>query len=77
MSLQYLSNEKGQVTAVLVPIEEWDVLKSKFPGLTTVDSDLPNWQKELIDTRLNAIKENPSRVLPIDSLIAELDHEQE
>jgi hypothetical protein len=77
MSLQYLSNEKGQVIAVQVPIEEWEMLKSKYPGLDAVDTDLSDWQKELIDTRLNAIKKNPDRVLPIDLLIEELDRIQE
>ena len=77
MSLQYLSNEKGQVTAVQVPIEEWEMLRSKYPDLDAIDTDLPDWQKELIDTRLNAIKENPDRILPIDSLIEELDRTQE
>ena len=77
MSLQYLSNEKGQITAVQVPIEEWEMLRSKYPDLNAVDTDLPDWQKELIDTRLNAIKENPDRILPIDSLIEELDRTQE
>jgi hypothetical protein len=76
MSLQYLSNEKGQVTAVQVPIEEWEMLRSKYPDLDAIDTDLPDWQKELIDTRLNAIKENPGRILPIDLLIEELDRTQ-
>lgn len=73
MSLQYLSNEKGQVTAVQVPIEEWELLKSKYPDLDAIDNDLSVWQKDLINTRLSAINQNPDRILPIDSLIAELD----
>jgi hypothetical protein len=77
MSLQYLSNEKGQIVAVQVPIKEWELLKSKYPGLDIQSTDLPTWQKDLIDIRLNAIKENPDNILPIDSLIAELDNTQE
>jgi hypothetical protein len=73
MSLQYLSNKKGQVTAVQVPIKEWEMLKSKYPDLDAVETDLPDWQKELIDTRLNSIKENPDRVLAVDSLIKEFE----
>jgi hypothetical protein len=73
MSLQYLSNEKGQIVAVQVPIKEWELLKSKYPDLNDADIALPDWQKELIDNRLNAIKENPGRVFSIDSLITELD----
>jgi len=77
MSLQYLSDEKGQIVAVQVPIKDWEILRNKYPEIETPVSDLPDWQKELIDSRLKAIEENPGRVLPIDSLLAELDHSQE
>jgi len=33
MSVQYLSNEKGQVTAVQLPIEEWEFIKIKYPDV--------------------------------------------
>jgi hypothetical protein len=77
MTLQYLSDEKGQIVAVQVPIEEWDLLKSKYPELDPPDANLPDWQKELIESRLNAISKNPERILPIDSLMAELDRNQD
>lgn len=77
MSVQYLSDTKGQITAVQVPIEEWKVLKNKYPDIDSVDMSLPEWQMELLDIRLNAIKENPERLLPIDSLLAELDDTHE
>jgi hypothetical protein len=78
MSLQYLSNEKGQVTAVQVPIKEWEQLKSKYPDLDAVIyTDIPVWQKELIDARLSTINENPNRILPIETLIEELDRTHE
>jgi hypothetical protein len=77
MGLQYLSDETGHVIAVQVPIEEWEQLKRKYPDLDTADTALPDWQKELIDSRLNAIKDNPERILPIDSLLAELDRTQD
>jgi hypothetical protein len=84
MSLQYLSDEKGQIVAVQVPIKEWELLKSRYPEIDDVaneplesNADLPDWQKELIDYRLDAISRNPERILPIDSLMAELDRNQE
>jgi hypothetical protein len=73
MSLQYLSDDKGHVVAVQVPIDEWVLLKSKYPDIDTNDISLPDWQKELIDNRLDTIKQNPGRILPIDTLIEELD----
>ncbi|MFI5139464.1 MAG: hypothetical protein ACHQIM_16700 [Sphingobacteriales bacterium] len=73
MSVQYLSNEKGQVTAVQVSIEEWEIIKSKYPDVDKIGIELPQWQKDLIDTRLADLKDNPARIRPISELFEELD----
>jgi len=73
MSVQYLSNEKGQVTAVQLPIKEWEMLKSKYPDIDHLDSDLPQWHKDIIDARLDALEKNPELIRPISELIDELD----
>jgi hypothetical protein len=73
MSVQYLSDEKGQVTAVQVSIEEWEIIKSKYPDVEKIGVELPQWQKDLIDTRLSALKDNPARIRPISELFEELD----
>ena len=75
MSLQYLSDEAGHVVAVQLPGEEWELLKRKYPELESASDSLPDWQKQLIDARLQSISESPSLILPIDSLIAELDRD--
>jgi len=77
MSLQYLSDENGQIVAVQVPIKEWETLRTKYPEIDVSAADLPDWQKQLIDSRLKSIEENPNCLLPIDSLFAELDRSQE
>jgi hypothetical protein len=77
MSLQYLSDENGQIVAVQVPIEDWELLRRKYPEIEAPTVGLPDWQKDLIDSRLKAIEESPDRILPIDSLMAELDRSQE
>jgi len=76
MSLQYLSDENGQIIAVQVPITDWEMLRRKYPEIDAPAPDLPDWQKALIDSRLKAIEQNPGRILPIDSLLAELDRNQ-
>ncbi len=73
MSLQYLSDQQGQIIAVQVPIQERELLVSKYPDIDSGTKMLPDWQKELIDNRLAAIEKNPERILPIDGLMAELD----
>jgi hypothetical protein len=73
MSVQYLSDEKGHVTAVQLPIKEWEMIKTKYPGVDHLDSKLPQWHKELIDARLDAIEKNPALIRPISELLDELD----
>jgi hypothetical protein len=70
--MQYLSNKNGQVTAVQILINEWELIKDKYPDIDS-DISLPEWQKELIDNRLASIKKNPERVRSIEGLIKELD----
>lgn len=41
-------------------------------GEQNLPIELPQWQKDLIDKRLNDIADNPSSILPIDQLIAVL-----
>jgi len=55
MSIQYLSNENGQVTAVQVPIEEWEKIKRLYPNLETIDFSLPEWHREILDSRLDVM----------------------
>jgi len=73
MSVQYLSDEKGQITAVQVPIKEWEIIKTKYPDISHLETELPEWQKNIIDARLNDFKNNPGRIRPISELFEELD----
>lgn len=73
MSIQYLSNENGQVTAVQLPIEEWEKLKIMYPNIDTVDFSLPEWHKEILDKRLRAIAKDSTRIKPISELMSELE----
>ena len=73
MSIQYLSNENGQVTAVQLPIEDWEKIKSLYPNVDNIDFSLPEWHKEILDKRLQAIVEDPKRIKPISELMSELD----
>ena len=74
MSVQYLSDEKGRITAVRVPIEEWEIIKNKYPDVADIDTELPQWQKDIIDARLKDIENNPDSIKPITDLFEELDN---
>jgi hypothetical protein len=75
MSVNYLSDSSGNTIAVQISIEDWKRIKDKYPDVDELDGPLPEWQKQLIDKRLEAIAENPDRLRPIDELLNELDNE--
>ena len=46
-----------------------------YTSVNDLDGLLPTWQKQSIDTRLEAIAKNPERLRPIDELFSDLDKE--
>jgi len=77
MSLQYICDQSGHTTAVIIPIDEWNEITGKFPGIDQSETDLPQWQKDIIDRDLKAIADAPHRLRPIEELFEELDKDDE
>ena len=75
MKLQVIQDESGRDTRVFIPMEDWDLIKSTYPDITRLSHELPQWQKDLIDERLEAIAINPKRIKPIEGLFHELNKE--
>lgn len=72
MRTQIIQDHNGLPTGVFIPIEDWDLIKSNYPDVEALDQKLPKWEKDLIDSRLNAIAENPEKLKPIETLYKEL-----
>jgi hypothetical protein len=72
MKLQVLRDNFGNQTGVYVPMEDWNLIKNNYPDIENLEQDLPQWEKDLIDSRLEAIAKNPERLKPIESLFEEL-----
>jgi hypothetical protein len=53
-------------------MEDWTLIKNQYPDIENIDSDLPQWEKDLIDTRLDAIAKNPERLGSGKDLLQEL-----
>jgi hypothetical protein len=77
MSVNYLSDNTGETFAVQIPIDEWKKIKNKYPDVDDIDGDLPQWQKDMIDRRMNAIENDPKSIRDITGLFDELDKEIE
>jgi hypothetical protein len=71
MPLQYIQDFNGATTAVIVPIEEWNKITEKFIGM----EELPQWQKNIMDQRLELYKKFPERIMPINQFLAEIEHD--
>lgn len=52
MSLQYITDDKGQTAGVFIPIHEWNKIKSKYQGIEEDMDFVPEWQKELVRERI-------------------------
>ena len=73
--IQYISDNSGHTTAVIIPIEEWNNIRNQYPAIDTLEGELPQWQKDIIDKNLQEIADHPERLHPIEKLFAELDTE--
>lgn len=49
MPLQYLQNDHGQTTAVLIPIEEWKAITQKHADLAVLDKPATTKNKKASD----------------------------
>jgi hypothetical protein len=73
MKLQILQDNTGKDTGVYVPIADWELIKRDYPDIELVENEIPQWEKDIIGTRLEAIEEFPHKVLQSgDDFIAEL-----
>jgi hypothetical protein len=72
MRLQLIQDSKGKSTGVFIPMEDWNKIKNQYPDIENADMDLPIWEKDLIDKRLEAISKNPERLKPGKNLLNEL-----
>ncbi len=67
---QYTFDHAGNPVGVFLPIEEWNQISENLKF------ELPDWQKTLIDERLQQFKKNPHDILDFDIIAAELDNEE-
>jgi len=68
---QYTFDNTGKPVGVFLPIEDWNIITSEL------HLNLPQWQKDMIDIRLEQYKNNPGDVLDWDIIAAQFDKEDE
>jgi hypothetical protein len=75
MNLQYISDSKGQITGVFIPIHDWNELVKKYKGIEQEEIAIPGWHKEIIKARLNDYQTNPEIVEAFDIAMDKIDNQ--
>ena len=69
---QVLRDQQGQPMGVFIPMRTWDTIILQYPDIEAFNTDLPQWEKDFIDKRLEMIQNNPERLQPIEMLLETL-----
>ena len=69
MKTQIIQDYKGLPIGVFIPIEDWENLKKHYPNLENINDELPQWQKDILDARLDDYYKNPTDVMDFDKMI--------
>jgi hypothetical protein len=76
MNLQYINDNNGNPTGVFMPIEQWKTLKNKYVDLQIEESQsdkaLSDWQKDILDFRLDDYYKNPTEVIDFQTTISNI-----
>ena len=65
---QILIDQQGNPMGVFIPMQSWNNLIFQYPDIETLDNELPLWEKELIDKRLEIAQHHSKRLKPIELL---------
>lgn len=68
---QYTFDNTGNPVGVFLPIEDWEKISKEL------QLDLPQWQKDMIDTRLTQYRKNPEDLKDWELIADEFDKEDE
>lgn len=76
MNLQFIADSQGKVTGVYIPINEWNALKTQYIGIEDeAAAQVPDWQRVLVEGRLQAYDTGDIKPLDFDSAMDSLEKE--
>ncbi|MDR1154508.1 MAG: hypothetical protein LBL04_07335 [Bacteroidales bacterium] len=67
LQAQILKDWQGAPMGVFIPMQAWERIKFQYPDIEYMDMDLPQWEKEFIDRRLEMAR-HPDRLQAIETL---------
>lgn len=72
MKVQVLKDSLGNEIGVYVPMEDWTLIKQQYPDIENLDQELLQWQKDIIDERLEDYYKKPNDVVDFDTTVANI-----
>jgi len=77
MTLQFIHDNNGNTTGVFIPIDDWQLLKTKYVDLQKEEVEnvleLADWQKKVIDERLYDYNNNKLTVVNFDNTLDDIE----
>jgi hypothetical protein len=75
MNLQYITDSNGQTTGVVIPIEEWNELKTKYQDIDGGNIKVPEWHKGIVQERMENYRKNPNQDMDFDAAIRDIERD--
>jgi len=72
LNRQILKDQQGTPMGVFIPIQSWNNIIFQYPDIETLDTELPQWEKDFIDKRLDMAQRHPERLKPVKMLLKTL-----
>ena len=69
---QVLKDQRGIPMGVFIPMQSWNNLIIQYPDIEDFNADLPQWEKDFIDKRLDMAQRYPERLKPVELLLKTL-----
>ena len=74
MSIQFISDSLGKTTGVFIPINEWNLLKTKFKGIEEETSvSIPAWHEEILSERIEQCNIDKSNTLDFEEALKDIE----
>jgi hypothetical protein len=69
LAKQVLTDPQGVPMGIFIPMQTWETMLLQYPEIEKFDSDIPQWEKDFIDMRVEMIQNKPERLRPIETLL--------
>ncbi len=69
---QVLKDQQGLPLGFFISMQTWESIVLRYPDIDSLDTDIPQWEKDFIDTRLNLAHRHSENLRPIEELLETL-----